>query len=209
MKRLIATLKYMYDIVILDSTPCLEVSDSVALSSMVDNTILVVESKKTKINEVKRAKKSIEDVDGKIAGVIVNKKKFSKSGYYGKNYGYGYYYGHTSENNINIKEEQKGFTVEEIIEQAKANIKQEEKQNKNRTIKKEQNTKGQKAEVRVIKLIKRLFEKVLKIQKNVDLNYIEQENREKNNKQKQENINNNILSQLKDLRMILYNKLQK
>ena len=200
MKRLIATLKYMYDIVILDSTPCLEVSDSVALSSMVDNTILVVESKKTKINEVKRAKKSIEDVDGKIAGVIVNKKKFSKSGYYGKNYGYGYYYGHTSENNINIKEEQKGFTVEEIIEQAKANIKQEEKQNKNRTIKKEQNTKGQKAEVRVIKLIKRLFEKVLKIQKNVDLNYIEQENREKNNKQKQENINNNILSQLKDLR---------
>lgn len=200
MKRLIATLKYMYDIVILDSTPCLEVSDSVALSSMVDNTILVVESKKTKINEVKRAKKSIEDVDGKIAGVIVNKKKFSKSGYYGKNYGYGYYYGHTSENNINIKEEQKGFTVEEIIEQAKTNIKQEEKQNKNRTIKKEQNTKGQKAEVRVIKLIKRLFEKVLKIQKNVDLNYIEQENREKNNKQKQENINNNILSQLKDLR---------
>lgn len=200
MKRLIATLKYMYDIVILDSTPCLEVSDSVALSSMVDNTILVVESKKTKINEVKRAKKSIEDVDGKIAGVIVNKKKFSKSGYYGKNYGYGYYYGHTSENNINIKEEQKGFTVEEIIEQAKANIKQEEKQNKNRTIKKEQNTKGQKAEVRVIKLIKRLFEKVLKIQKNVDLNYIEQEDREKNNKQKQENINNNILSQLKDLR---------
>ncbi len=200
MKRLIATLKYMYDIVILDSTPCLEVSDSVALSSMVDNTILVVESKKTKINEVKRAKKSIEDVDGKIAGVIVNKKKFSKSGYYGKNYGYGYYYGHTNENNINIKEEQKGFTVEEIIEQAKTNIKQEEKQNKNRTIKKEQNTKGQKAEVRVIKLIKRLFEKVLKIQKNVDLNYIEQENREKNNKQKQENINNNLLSQLKDLR---------
>lgn len=200
MKKLITTLKYMYDIVILDSTPCLEVSDSIALSSMVDNTILVVESKKTKISEIKKVKKSIEDVDGKIAGVIVNKKKINKGGYYGKNYGYGYYYGHAEENNTSKKEEQKGFTVAEIIEQAKTNIKEEERQNKNKTIKKEQNTKGQKAEVRVIKLIKRLFEKVLRIQKNVDRNYVKQENREKDNKQNQENINNNILNQIQELR---------
>ncbi len=210
MKKLIITLKYMYDIVILDSTPCLEVSDSIALSSMVDNTILIVESKKTKISEVKKAKKSIEDVDGKIAGVIVNKKKISKGGYYGKNYGYGYYYGHAEENSDSKREEQKGFTVAEIIEQAKVSIKEEEKQNRNRTIKTEQNIKDQKVEVRVIKLIKRLFEKVLRIQKNVDRNQVEHEKQQiKNNeiirqiskiKEERENKENYISEEIRQLR---------
>lgn len=197
MKKLIITLKYMYDIVILDSTPCLEVSDSIALSSMVDNTILIVESKKTKISEVKKAKKSIEDVDGKIAGVIVNKKKISKAGYYGKNYGYGYYYGHAEENSDSKREEQKGFTVAEIIEQAKVSIKEEEKQNRNRTIKTEQNIKDQKVEVRVIKLIKRLFEKVLRIQKNVDRNQISEEIRQLREEQEKNKVD--ISNQIKDL----------
>ena len=197
MKKLIITLKYMYDIVILDSTPCLEVSDSIALSSMVDNTILIVESKKTKISEVKKAKKSIEDVDGKIAGVIVNKKKISKGGYYGKNYGYGYYYGHAEENSDSKREEQKGFTVAEIIEQAKVSIKEEEKQNRNRTIKTEQNIKDQKVEVRVIKLIKRLFEKVLRIQKNVDRNQISEEIRQLREEQEKNKVD--ISNQIKDL----------
>ena len=197
MKKLIITLKYMYDIVILDSTPCLEVSDSIALASMVDNTILIVESKKTKISEVKKSKKSIEDVDGKIAGVIVNKKKISKGGYYGKNYGYGYYYGHDEENSDIKREEQKGFTVAEIIEQAKVSIKEEERQNRNKTIRTEKNTKGQKVEIRVIKLIKRLFEKVLRIQKNVDRNQISEEIRQLREEQEKNKVD--ISNQIKDL----------
>ena len=46
MKRLLDLLKSMYDVVLLDGTPCMVVSDSIALSSMVDSTILIAESKK-------------------------------------------------------------------------------------------------------------------------------------------------------------------
>ena len=79
------------DVILLDGTPCMIVSDSIALSSMVDTTILIAENKKTKINDLKRTKKSIEDVNGKISGVILNKSEIQKGKYYGKRYGY--YYG--------------------------------------------------------------------------------------------------------------------
>ena len=41
MKRLLNLLKSMYDIVLLDGTPCMVVSDSIALSSMVDRKSVV------------------------------------------------------------------------------------------------------------------------------------------------------------------------
>ena len=81
----------MFDIVILDGTASLLISDSVALSSMVDSTVLVVENKKTKLNDVKKVRKSIEDVNGSILGVILNRVSLKDKRYYGK--GYGYYYG--------------------------------------------------------------------------------------------------------------------
>ena len=48
MKNLLDLLKNMYDIVLLDGTSCMMVSDSIALSSMVDSTILVAENKNQK-----------------------------------------------------------------------------------------------------------------------------------------------------------------
>ena len=51
----------MYDIVIIDGTSSILVADSIALSSMVDSTILVAENRKTKINDLKKVKKLIED----------------------------------------------------------------------------------------------------------------------------------------------------
>ena len=97
MKNLIELLKSMYDIILFDGTRCMLVSDSIALSSMVDTTILVVENRKTKINELKKTKKQKEDVKGKILGVILNKTEVQKNKYYGK--GYGYYYGEITEEN--------------------------------------------------------------------------------------------------------------
>ena len=100
------------------------VSDSIALSSMVDSTILVTESKKTKINDLKKTKKLIEEVNGKILGVITNKSEIQKGKYYGKRYGY--YYGSElkeSEKTEKIEEKQKPVSLDEIIEMAKENIK--------------------------------------------------------------------------------------
>lgn len=87
MKELIALFKTAYDIIIVDAPPCKLVTDSIILSTIVDSTVLVVNSANTSINEVKEVKKSIGLVDGEIIGAILNKVKIS-----GKTYKRNYYY---------------------------------------------------------------------------------------------------------------------
>lgn len=126
MKNLLDLLKNMYDIVLLDGTSCMIVSDSIALSSMVDSTILVAENKKSKISDLKKTKKLIEDVNGKILGIIFNKSEIQKGKYYGKRYGY--YYGKELEEIEGIKEieeKQNAVSLEEIIKIAEEKIKGE------------------------------------------------------------------------------------
>ncbi len=126
MKNLLDLLKNMYDIVLLDGTSCMIVSDSIALSSMVDSTILVAENKKTKISDLKKTKRLIEDVNGRILGVISNKSEIQKGKYYGKRYGY--YYGKELEEIEGIKEieeKQNAVSLEEIIKIAEEKIKGE------------------------------------------------------------------------------------
>lgn len=71
--NMIENLKKTFDIIILDGTPCLLVTDSVILSRMVDSTIIVASHKTTKKDDLAKVKKSIENVGGKIAGVVLNK----------------------------------------------------------------------------------------------------------------------------------------
>ena len=123
MKRLLDLLKSMYDVVLLDGTPCMVVSDSIALSSMVDSTILIAESKKTKTNDLKNTKKLIEDVNGKILGVITNKADIQSGKYYGKKYGY--YYGSEAKELGKLEEKQKPVSLEEVIKIAEEKIKEE------------------------------------------------------------------------------------
>ena len=47
MRKFIEALKTQYDIVICDGTPCMLVSDSIALSKIVDTTVIVTASKTT------------------------------------------------------------------------------------------------------------------------------------------------------------------
>lgn len=122
MKNLINMLKCVYDIVIVDGTPCNLVSDSIPVSRIVDTTILVTESRKTKIEDLNNVSKLIKNAEGKIEGVILNKK-----GIRNKEYGKGYYYGETEEN---AKIEIKSHTVEELILNRKDYI-DEEKEQKN------------------------------------------------------------------------------
>lgn len=88
MIQLFETLKGICDIVLFDGTPSLLVTDAVILSRMVDSTIIVTAHKETKIDNLQKVKKDIENVGGKIAGVIVNKipissKKYESTYYYG------------------------------------------------------------------------------------------------------------------------------
>lgn len=121
MKQLLELLKNAYDMIIIDAPPCKLVSDSIVLSTIADSTILVANSEKTKISDLIEAKKSIEIVDGKIIGAIINKVKIAS-----REYGNSYYYGHnTAENEKYEVQETKKITVNEVIEDAIENMKQE------------------------------------------------------------------------------------
>ena len=88
MLELNSLVKSLYDITIFDGTPSLLVTDAPILSRIVDSTIIVTAHNETKIDNVSKVKKAIENVGGKVAGVVVNKipqtsKKYENTYYYG------------------------------------------------------------------------------------------------------------------------------
>jgi len=89
MISLLDELKEICDIIIIDGTPCELVTDSVILSRIVDSTIVVTAHKITKKEALERVIKNIQNVGGKLAGVVVNKIPVSGKEYEEKYYYYG------------------------------------------------------------------------------------------------------------------------
>lgn len=88
MIEMIEELKSVFDIIIFDGAPCALVSDSIILSRLVDLTVIVAQYNSTKKDELLKTKTQIQNVGGKIAGVVLNKipissKKYESSYYYG------------------------------------------------------------------------------------------------------------------------------
>jgi Mrp family chromosome partitioning ATPase len=116
------------DLVIFDGTPCNLVTDSIIISRYVDTTLIVSAYRMTKMDELETLKKNIENVGGKIAGVVINRTKMSQKQYYST-----YYYGeHEREKEINeIIEEEKNKTFsEEEIQELEKELDEVEKQEK-------------------------------------------------------------------------------
>ena len=90
-KRLISALTSHYDIVIFDGAPVGGLADSVILSSLVDETIIVVKDSFTRKGDLLTAKDTLEKVGAKIAGVVFNMVNRKSSKYYNN-----YYYGESS-----------------------------------------------------------------------------------------------------------------
>lgn len=131
MQELINKLKYTFDMVIFDGTPVLLVTDSVVLSRQLDAALIVTSYKSTKMGDVEKIKKMIENVGGKIAGVVINKIPVSA-----KKYESTYYYGNHQKEE---KKEEIQSTIKEVTEEIKdakendtkpkkENIEQEEKE---------------------------------------------------------------------------------
>lgn len=121
MKDLLSDLKKVYDIIIVDAPPCKLVTDSIILSTIVDSTILVANSEKTKMKDFNEVKRAIQMVDGEIIGAILNKKKIS-----GKTYSTGYYYGHSHSEELEVEKEKEIVPVEKLIKKAVRNWKETE-----------------------------------------------------------------------------------
>lgn len=91
MIQLLEDLKQLCDIVIIDGTPSRLVTDAIIISRLVDTTIFVTKSGETNKNDLKTVVDNINNVGGKILGVVVNQIPMSA-----KKYGEKYYYASTT-----------------------------------------------------------------------------------------------------------------
>ena len=85
-----------YDVVILDCTPLIAVTDATVLATQVDGVILVIKSGATRRKILKRGVKQLEDVQAKIIGAVLNQVNVRNSAYYHASY-YAHYYGESED----------------------------------------------------------------------------------------------------------------
>ena len=69
---ILITLRQYFDVIFVDVPPISIVADGLILANQVDYTILVAAAGKTKKKMIVDAKRAIESVNGKIAGVVLN-----------------------------------------------------------------------------------------------------------------------------------------
>lgn len=131
LNELIQMLKCVYDVVIIDGTPCNLVADSIPVSRIADSTVLVTECRRTKIEDLKNVMKLIQNVGGNIEGAILNKKEMKS-----KEYGKGYYYGKIDDENATV--ELQTYSVKELIANRKQKVEEEIETVEEPTIKEEQ-----------------------------------------------------------------------
>lgn len=81
MSELLRLLRENYDVVIVDTTPVLAVTDSRVLAAQSDGTILVVRSGKTDRHQVARALELLRAVDARILGTVLNGVENSTDAY--------------------------------------------------------------------------------------------------------------------------------
>ena len=86
--ELFQTLSSQADVVLIDSPPCLPVTDALVLSQQVDSTILVTTAGTTTQKAAARAVEMLLQVNAPVAGAVVNGVS-AESGY--GRYAYGYY----------------------------------------------------------------------------------------------------------------------
>lgn len=86
-KTLLDDLLARYDRVIIDSPPVVAVTDAAVLSTLVDGTVMVVRAFRTTKELARHGARSIADVGGKVAGIVLNAVDLDK-----QEYRYHYYY---------------------------------------------------------------------------------------------------------------------
>lgn len=86
-KMLVKLLKERYDFVIFDGAPCNGLTDSIIMSTLVDQVVIVTSEGDTPKEMLEETKKSLENVNAPIAGVILNNIN-RKGSAYGRYYRY-------------------------------------------------------------------------------------------------------------------------
>lgn len=88
MSKLMNELNQFFDLVIYDAPPITAVADPQILATKVDGVLLVTRYGFTRKEEVKQAKKSLDNVNANILGFVMNGQPISESSGYYAYYGY-------------------------------------------------------------------------------------------------------------------------
>ncbi len=91
MAQVLAELREEAEIIIYDTPPVLTVADASILSSQVDGCILIIETGKTRRDTFIQAAQRLHKTGSNLFGVVMNRLRPGRSGYY---YDYYYYYYH-------------------------------------------------------------------------------------------------------------------
>lgn len=89
MREMLEILSEEYDHIIIDTAPIISVTDPVILSTIVDGTVIVVQSGKPTRDMLRRSAQEISAVGSKILGTVLNNVDLRKEGY--KHHYYNYY----------------------------------------------------------------------------------------------------------------------
>ncbi|MEP7355644.1 MAG: Wzz/FepE/Etk N-terminal domain-containing protein [Anaerolineales bacterium] len=93
MHQFLEEIQQTADIVVLDSPPCVTVTDAIVLSRWVDGVILVLDQKNTTRQGLMRARENLQAVGAKILGAVINRlDSHNSSGYYAGYYSDYYYH---------------------------------------------------------------------------------------------------------------------
>lgn len=96
MVDLIADVKSRFDLVLIDSPPILGVSDASVLSNEADMTMIVVQHRKLPRHMLMRVKQTVENVGGKVIGVVLNNVDLRSDAQYAYYTSYYTYYSPTN-----------------------------------------------------------------------------------------------------------------
>lgn len=90
---LLEELKTSYTRIVIDTPPCLAVSDAFMLSQYVDSTILVINAAQTRTKIVRDVVGRLTQQGARIDGVVLNKLNIKKASHYSGYQQYHSYYG--------------------------------------------------------------------------------------------------------------------
>lgn len=82
MQELLAKLRTMADIVVIDSPPVTVISDAVVLATRTDGVLLVARAGKTRLDAIKNSLDALKQVHANILGFVLNGAPEKGSGYY-------------------------------------------------------------------------------------------------------------------------------
>jgi capsular exopolysaccharide synthesis family protein len=86
MRQTLAEMVDEFDQVILDGAPCLLVTDSPVLSTLVDGVVMVVRAGANTYGVVQKSREMLTRVGAHVIGVVLNGVRVTAGGYLRKNY---------------------------------------------------------------------------------------------------------------------------